>query len=116
MEPFGETRNAFIVRSRECRFMLELEIVEGGGGQLMIRGDHTIGVLVDEDEFRCRTLSHHGVVTDDVSLSFVAVVVVVGGPVVVVVVDPDVVVVVGCRRSLSIEVLVVDGGSSVLSD
>ena len=33
VEPFGETRNAFIVRSRECRFMLELEIVEGGGGQ-----------------------------------------------------------------------------------
>jgi len=29
IEPFGETRDGFVVRSRECRFMLELEIVEG---------------------------------------------------------------------------------------
>ena len=29
IEPFGETRDGFVVRSRECRFMLELEMVEG---------------------------------------------------------------------------------------
>merc|ERR1711997_1445837 len=42
VEPFGETRNAFIVRSRECRFMLELEIVEGGGGQQEPREPSTV--------------------------------------------------------------------------
>ena len=42
IEPFGETRNGFIVRSRECRFMLEIEIVEGGSGQQESKEPSTI--------------------------------------------------------------------------
>ena len=42
IEPFGETRNGFIVRSRECRFMLEMEIVEGGGSQQEPREPSTV--------------------------------------------------------------------------
>ena len=42
IEPFGETRNGFVVRSRECRFMLEMEIVEGGSGQQESREPSTV--------------------------------------------------------------------------
>ena len=42
IEPFGEARNGFVVRSRECRFMLEMEIVEGGSGQQESREPSTV--------------------------------------------------------------------------
>ena len=53
IEPFGETRAGFVVRSRECRFMLEMEMVEAG-----VAGGHEQKELstVPDNCRQCKTM------------------------------------------------------------